>query len=471
MKIVLVLFVVIVCSMTASAQNTFRKIFSSGHDEQGYSVLQTNDGGYAVCGSTVVNYIHYCYLIKTDQNGDTTWTKKIPAEVHSYESIFKQTSDSGFIICVSPIGIFSDQVLLIKTDLNGDTVWTRVFTNGVGYAIEITPDHGFIITGRNGLGTFILKTDSLGNEIWRKTYHPYGTISAHSAGTAVCCTNDNGYMIAGTYDYNPTWGDTHFIFIIKLNALGDSLWGGLFNQYVFQVTSSVHQTADSGYIIGGSMSLYGYDATFGYIIKTNETGDTAWTRSYGSNSESIYTSLQVMESGDYIACGKANIGSEDHILLERIGQEGDLQWSRIFPMGSNSMAWSVRAATDGGSVLCGRTITSPQTNYNIVLLKTDINGTLTTINDQLQKTSFGLNIFPNPCSSFVQLSYRIEESGPVRIEILNCLGVILKTHINFDNNVGSHTILLPVDDLVPGIYLCRITANGFTETKQLLVQR
>jgi hypothetical protein len=77
----------------------------------------------------------------------------------------KQTNDGGFIICGRiPAGLY-----LLKTDINGDSLWSRTFTASTactGFFVRQTKDGGFIICGISQMppgGSYIIKTDSMGN--------------------------------------------------------------------------------------------------------------------------------------------------------------------------------------------------------------------------------------------------------------------------------------------------------------------
>ena len=59
-------------------QTQFAKFIGSPYESEAYSVKQTTDSGYILTGYTTNDntYQHYVSLVKTDINGDTTWTKQ-----------------------------------------------------------------------------------------------------------------------------------------------------------------------------------------------------------------------------------------------------------------------------------------------------------------------------------------------------------------------------------------------------------
>jgi hypothetical protein len=110
-------------------------------------------------------------LIKTDSNGDTTWTRTYGSEDYDFGNSVQQTTDEGYIVAGS-YAMFESDVYLIKTDSSGDTIWTRTYggeSSDGGSSVQQTTDGGYIITGTTwsyGAGlrdVYLIKTDSLGN--------------------------------------------------------------------------------------------------------------------------------------------------------------------------------------------------------------------------------------------------------------------------------------------------------------------
>src|SRR5207247_781050 len=108
---------------------------------------------------------------KTDTIGDTLWTKTFGG-IYDDEALFvNQTTDGGYIIAgwTSSFGAGGwDDVYLVRTDANGDSLWTKTYggVNGdVAWSVQQTTDGGFIITGgtssfgSGGYDVYLIKTD------------------------------------------------------------------------------------------------------------------------------------------------------------------------------------------------------------------------------------------------------------------------------------------------------------------------
>lgn len=146
------------------------KKFYRSDSDHGWSIDQTDDGGYIITGETDhASDDDKIWLIKADENGNKLWDKTYEGRGFSV----KQTSDGGYIIAGSSMNPtstdFSDG-LLIKTDSNGEIEWRKIFGGRKAdflFSIELTSDNGFIATGYTNIlfdsNLWLIKTDPEGN--------------------------------------------------------------------------------------------------------------------------------------------------------------------------------------------------------------------------------------------------------------------------------------------------------------------
>ncbi|KPL11642.1 hypothetical protein AMJ71_00005, partial [candidate division TA06 bacterium SM1_40] len=192
--------------LMASGQITFERTYGGISSDGGYSVAQTVDGGYIVTGFTVpfpaAN--RDVYLIKTDEAGDTVWTRTYGGSDDEDGYFVAQTADGGYIIAgrTQSFGAGAYDMYLIKTDGVGDTAWTRTFGGPIedeARSVAQTADGGYIVagfTGSFGAGArdvYLVKTDSSGDMVWTRTYGG----SDDDYGSSVALTSDGGYIITG----------------------------------------------------------------------------------------------------------------------------------------------------------------------------------------------------------------------------------------------------------------------------------
>ena len=276
------------------------------HDE-GYSVLQTNDGGYIICGWTLSfgSGDEDLYLIKTDAYGDSLWTETFGGVDSERGWSIQQTTDGGYIICgeTKSFGNGNNDVYLVKIDANGTEEWVKTFggTSGdVGYSVQQTSDGGYVIAGMTmsfgNSGVYLIKTDSIGTEQWFQTYG--GTSS--DKGFSVQQTTDGGYIICGT-TFSTDSGNRD-VYIIKTDGNGTEQWSQTFGGTDSDYGNSIEQTLDGGYIIVGVTFSSGFLAKGIYFIKTDSFGDSLWTLTLGVSGNDEGNTVQQTSDGGYIIC-------------------------------------------------------------------------------------------------------------------------------------------------------------------------
>jgi hypothetical protein len=172
-------------------------------------------------------------------------------------------------------GAGAEDVYLIKTDAVGDAVWTRTYGGPAGdwgWSVEETSDGGYIIAGLTwsfGAGledVYLMKTDSVGDTVWTRTFGGPAGDRGNSVGQA----SDGGYVIAGaTESFGAGSWD---VYLIKTDGLGDTVWTRTYGGAAEDWGWSVEETSDGGYVIAGSTCSFGAGAEDVYLIKTDADG-------------------------------------------------------------------------------------------------------------------------------------------------------------------------------------------------------
>lgn len=256
----------------------------------GYSVQQTEDGGYILSGTAISldTYLLNVLLVKTDTNGIMEWNDTYIDGDYAIGFSVNQTDDHGYIVCGTKM-IFDFQniemdAFLIKTDINGSEEWTKFLFAEMsqGTSCHQTIDSGYVITGtmiseqENGSLAFLVKLDNDGNEEWNRTYSVLGNAS----GSSVQQTSDNGYIITGSTYYN--FEESVDVLLLKTDVVGNQEWNRTFEFPGLMASGvSIDQTSDDGYIITGSVYEYQFplpSTMDGILIKTTSNGSEGWIR-------------------------------------------------------------------------------------------------------------------------------------------------------------------------------------------------
>jgi len=250
---------------------------SDSTSDYGYSVLQTNDGGYILSGriSPTEDSDSNAYVLKTDEEGNEQWRT---LAFDRWGLTVAQTSDGGYIVGRyfypgGPAGEIS------KIDATGKVSWnTQIenYTNIINYTQQ-TDDGGYMVIGEShGRHTspgvsHLVKTDAQGNVVWAKTYP--GDIDScllHFTGRQ---TSDGGYIMIGTAEGKENDSLQSELYLIKADADGKQEWIKTFGGPGYQSGNSVQQTSDGGYVIIGRTRPSDAEDYDIWIIKTDENGE------------------------------------------------------------------------------------------------------------------------------------------------------------------------------------------------------
>jgi len=248
---------------------------SSGTEEWAYSVKETSDGGYIIAGFRN-NYdqdtLAQAYLVKTDASGNKLWDKLFGGSEPDWANSVAQTSDGGYILTggTESFGAGLRDVYLIKTDADGNETWSKTFGGAgydEGYSVCETSDGGYIIAGFiNSFDIYLIKTEASGNEVWSKTFGGADVEVAYS----VQETSDGGYIITGfTGSYGAGVDD---VYLIKTDANGSEVWSKTFGGSNDDIGYSVQQASDGRYIVVGETQSYGAGSSAVYLIKIKPEG-------------------------------------------------------------------------------------------------------------------------------------------------------------------------------------------------------
>ena len=461
-----------------------RTFGGSGFDE-GKSVQQSPDGGYIITGfkeSVPTGYFDV-YLLKTDANGDTLWTRTFGGSDDDAGSSVDTTTDGGYIITgyTDSYGAGFGDVWLIKTDVNGDTLWTKTYGGTSldwGFSVQPTTDGGYIIGGVTqsfGAGYFdawLIKTDVDGDSLWTKTFGG----SDLDVGTSVRQTLDGGYVITGYT--RPSVAGFSDLWIINTDINGDTLWTKTYGGSYDDQGNSIQQTTEGGYIIAGFTESFGSGNGDVWLIKTDSNGDTLWTKVFvGSDyyDDAWRNSAVQTSDGGYIITGHQ--GYHDVLLIKTDGS-GDTLWTKTFGGNGNDWGASVQQTTDGGYIIAGGTFSFGAGYSDAYLIKiapdvTSINGiSQTIINDyHLQQN------YPNPFNPTTTISYRLPARSRVELAIYNLLGQQIRTLVNAHQNAGAYQVQWDGRNdagkqVGSGIYFYQLKAgNDFVETKKMVLMR
>jgi hypothetical protein len=330
------------------AQLAFQQIIqhSTPCDLHPAEMLQTQDGGYMITGTTECPNPsfsnHDIFLIRADAFGNVQWSQKYEGASDDIAQSLCRLENGNYVI-----GGISNSfggiplIYLIKTDASGNMKWSKTISipTAVGHGkvkVRATQDGGFVIAAHVQFSIsfsivnqdiMVIKLDSSGAIQWEQKvghaveWETLGDIEALSAG---------GYIIAAKAA-NQTSSSFSDALIIRLDSSGNILW---YNQYG---SSNGHTEAfdiveaASGVVFTGILNE-GLANTI--ACKLDNGGALVWAKQYGANvtnEPSISTGIKETLNGGYAISGWSFPTSAfRYKFLTKVNGYGDLEWSHYY---------------------------------------------------------------------------------------------------------------------------------------------
>jgi hypothetical protein len=356
----------------------WQKTYGGTEDDEVYSVVRTSDGGYALAGGTSSFGAggSDMYLVKTDAGGNMQWNKTYGGAGSDGARSVIQTNDGGYALAgVTDSFGASNDFYLVKTDESGNEEWNKTYggpyIDDSAWSVIQTADGGYALAGYSRVpydDFYLAKTDASGNLQWDRRYGNPGNDVAYS----VVQTADGGYALAGyTFASAFTFNDCY---LVKTDAAGDMQWsktyGGINNDYAY----SLVQTVDGGYALAGATYSFGASASDCYLVKTDAVGDMQWNKTYGATGDDIARSVVQTADGGYALAGNTySFGaSASDCYLVKTDAAGNMQWNKTYGGPSYDVAYSLVQTVDGGYALAGLTYSFGAGHNDFYLVKTDV---------------------------------------------------------------------------------------------------
>ena len=402
--------------------------------EQIKSVAETSDGGYIVGGDfwsssidlgngiSLTNKGKYDgMIIKYNATGEVEWAEGIGGTNEDYIESVSETSDGGYIVGgyfesssidlgngISLKNKGNKDGMIIKYNATGEVEWAE----GIGgtfddeiTSVAGTSDGGYIVGGYfdsssidlgNGISLtnkrsswydgMIIKYNARGEVEWAEGI---GEIDSDSI-NAIAETSDGGYIVGGEFNSrsielgngisltNKGYQDG---MIIKYNSKGEVEWAeGIGGIYSDEITS-VSETSDGGYIVGGyfksssidlrnGISLTNKGNADGMIIKLEKierpTPTVKKAYGIGGTIEDEINSVSETSDGGYIVGGDfwsssidlgngislKNKGNKDGMII-KYNATGEVEWAEGIGETNDDEITSVAGTSDGGYIVGG----------------------------------------------------------------------------------------------------------------------
>jgi photosystem II stability/assembly factor-like uncharacterized protein len=244
---------------------------------------------------------------------------------------------------------------------------------------------------------------------------------------------NNGFILKNSYDYS-------FSVLLKTTDAGAS-WE--------QIKQFDHQMLRPIFFLNDDDGFLLTDAYPDTYFHTTTDGGLTWT----TDTISGISLTNLYFSNDSVGC---LVGFSGEILQTK---DGGKNW-HVNNMVTDNFLLGVFFIDENRGYVSGRLGTILYTDSCIT---------------RLDNKPVGLNestlwIFPNPSSWEINISYNIDKSSQVLLEIVNLSGQTLKKIVDARQENGNYTYLVDTQSLVPGAYIVRLRKNNISHTRVAVIK-
>jgi len=480
------LFVTTICLwlfsvLTVFAQDVmFQRVYGGDGYDVGVEVIQADDNGYYVAGSSGSfdpGFSNQILLIRINEFGNQLWKKTYGGELAEWAESMVESADGNLLISgYTETTDNSYQFYAMKLTMEGDTIWTRQYGGpswDLCYQSVALPDGGFALFGQTysygkGEGDFYLvRIDSEGDTIWTRTYG--GDLDEN--GQSISLSDEGGFFLVGhTESFGSGKRDGY---IIKTDASGDTVWtrtiGGQEDEHLYG--SCV--TSDGGIVVvGGTYSntpgesdraMYRFDAGSGIHEASSIFADS-------TNSDCYWTDIAEGSNNLLMACGifhDSDWGKID-FRVELVYSNG--LWFGGFAKTrgttSNDKMFDVKPTSDGGYITVGTTDGFLFRFDDVYLHKMDEDGNTEFLEVGVEEISIGEEIYkvgfaPNPVCEVTNLiinnyqTVRKHYDEQLTLRIYDAVG-----HLVMEQPVLSARELVQTSNLSAGFHAYQLSSGN-----------
>jgi uncharacterized delta-60 repeat protein len=389
-------------------------------------------------------------------------------------------------------------IFAIKYTSEGSFVWINSFDGAQGddFAKAVRTDYegNVIIAGvmqgiNSGNDYFTAKLSSNGRILWQAKYNGIGGNVLQNEDEVSALEIDKYGNIYVTGFSNGVGSGADFL-TIKYDHAGNEKWVSRIDNVPVQ-KGIINHDESSALKVDESGNVYLTGRTYNeesgsdyFTAKVNEKGETLWeriydTRDFGVSSEDAAIDLVTDGSGNVFVTGfvtgigtEETCGSSKDIATLKYSGDGEFQWMQRYNGTdrfelSDDIPVGIALDGNGGIYVAGESM-GENTEMDYCLIKYSERFPIgKALHD---KAEYKLNDnFPNPFNPTTNISFNIPAASNVRLAIYDMTGREVTMLENKVLQSGSYRYEWNASQFSSGSYFYKITADGFVQTKKMLL--
>lgn len=385
------------------------KLLGGSDDEMARELIELQQGGYAMVGSTKSTDGDFSeriandwdlFLIKLDEDAKVTWKKTYGGSGDDFGFSLVETSEGGFVLLgysnsqdgdVPPTKGYHDN-WIIKVDATGELIWKKSLGysgHDHAYNVITTQDGGYFfngfldVTASNGLGSswkslkanrhgvgkfWCNKLDANGNIAWQRYF---GGTSNDRSFDAIQ-TQEGSFLLVGTSEStdvdvtNPK--GSYDVWVVMISSTGELLWE---NSYGGSLVDEASRVIEDSYgyfrIVGNTYSndqdiinAKGLSDVWQIII--DKTGKMIGNYNFGGSEFDKGTAIDEGQLGSFFITGYSrsfdgdwiNNNGENDLFLMYFPSDSNQKTSMTLGGEGEDFAFDILVESDGGVIVVGQ---------------------------------------------------------------------------------------------------------------------
>lgn len=487
-----ILFILLLSGLSKAQPLRFFRTYGGGYFDVAQSVVQNPDSTYTVAGATSSYNVQGSdmLLFKIDQQGNQLWMKTIGGEQNDWaRRIIHAPGGTGYILAghTNSFGAGAYDAYIVHTDWNGDTIWTRTIGGNnwdLLYSIDTTYDGNIILCGEtssfgNGnRNAWILKMNMNGDTLWSRTIGG----NQDDVANYIFEDRDSNIVVLGS---TKSWGmGLRDFYFIKLNASGDTIFTKFYGSDQDEWFTSGDMYFDNSnnmsYCFGGNRYHISDNITVESLMRINKNGaliyEIAGAPQFGFERKNTIVKNEAAGGKFYCAymLWDKNSSNNNQIEIHRTNYGfGTLAYSNSFGSPSHEYTYDVLKTFDKGYILVGQIENYGPGPTACFIAKTDsfglsVSQSAPVMDIEELVSSNGFVFFPNPAADNLQIVFEIPVNEFSLVTLMDINGrKVLETTIS----AGQQNVTLDVAAFAPGIYLLQLSNAHFFKQSKVLISR
>jgi hypothetical protein len=377
-----------------------RRYGTAERAEFAWDIVETDEGSFVVCGIKSCKNLFDIngWVIKIDREGEIIWTKELGGKWQDFITCVILNKDKELVFTgTKSQSPFDKQVWFLILDKEGNLLKEKTFggkSEDSGHRIIQNKDGSYMILGdtksfgsqKGGKDVLLLKLNSNGEVLWRKTYD----FGGQDMGTDIIPFQNNKYLITAVSCTANCGGmfQQGFSTYIVIDAEGNILKTKTFKEGKKNKFIRVAPTLDGGAILVGATSKKErFPSEDIWVVKLNKEAEIEWERTFGSYGryDGGLDIFQSPDSGYYLCAYSQSLQTKqmdyDNWWLLKLDSKGNFLWSKWWGGPLNDDPYAIIPTSDDGLIIAGWKDANSNPFYKLSLgnadfyvIKTNSNG-------------------------------------------------------------------------------------------------